>query len=90
MFNDYLGFVSYEPYGKIRLTDLGIKTGEVLLTRHETLEKFFKTLGAGDVGFEETEMIEHYLSEATVKKLRILTAFLEKQSADWQRFSENQ
>jgi len=85
-----LGFVSYEPYGKIKLTDLGKKTGEVLLARHETIERFFRVLGVGEIGFEETEMIEHYLSEATVKKLNILTAFLEKQNDEWQEFSENQ
>ena len=69
---------------------MGKKTGEVLLARHETIERFFRVLGVGEIGFEETEMIEHYLSEATVKKLNILTAFLEKQNDEWQEFSENQ
>lgn len=81
-----LGFLSYEPYGKVELTELGEKTGEFLYKRHETIEKFFQSLGCNERGFLETEMIEHYLSQSTVKKLAKLTEFLLDHKEIWQEY----
>ncbi len=81
-----LGFVTYEPYGKIQLTDLGAKTGEFLIQRHEIIEEFFAVLGSGEIGFLETEMIEHYLSPATVERLEQLTAFLRHHHRLWREY----
>ncbi len=83
-----LGFIIYEPYGQIKLTPLGEATGEFLYTRHETIEKFFWILGSNDTGFIETEMIEHYLSQNTVKRLELLTAFLLRYQKEWECFTQ--
>lgn len=82
-----LGFLSYEPYGKITLTKLGEVTGEFLYSRHDVIEKFFYVLGAKETGFIETEMIEHYLSSSTVRKIAVLTEFLNKHQNEWEMYA---
>ncbi|MDD2432033.1 MAG: metal-dependent transcriptional regulator [Bacillota bacterium] len=84
-----LGFVNYEPYGKVELTEMGKHTGEFLYNRHITIERFFQTLGCKDKGFVETEMIEHYLSRSTVSKLEKLTKFLIVYQDIWQEYLTN-
>ncbi len=83
-----LGFISYEPYGQIKLTPLGEATGAFLYTRHETIEKFFQILGSDDTGFIETEMIEHYLSQSTVRRLELITAFLQRYHKEWECYKQ--
>ncbi|HHY19929.1 MAG TPA: DtxR family transcriptional regulator [Firmicutes bacterium] len=82
-----LGFIIYEPYGKLKLTKLGEATGQFLYNRHEIIERFFQVLGSLESGFVETEMIEHYLSQSTVERLELLTHFLEKYHQEWINFS---
>ena len=69
-----LGFVKYDRYGIIQLTDSGRDLGEYLIYRHEIVERFLTLIGCTDP-LEETELIEHSLYPATVKKLKTLLDF---------------
>ena len=66
---DELSLVSYERYGYIKLTDEGKVYGEYLLYRHNTIEKFLKTIGVSKNILEETEKIEHVLNKDTFQRI---------------------
>ena len=66
---DELSLVSYERYGYIKLTDEGKIYGEYLLYRHNTIEKFLKTIGVSKNILEETEKIEHVLNKDTFQRI---------------------
>ena len=66
---DELSLVSYEKYGYIKLTDDGKNYGEYLLYRHNTIEKFLRTIGVSKNILEETEKIEHVLNKDTFQRI---------------------
>ena len=66
---DELSLVSYEKYGYIKLTDDGKIYGEYLLYRHNTIEKFLRTIGVSKNILEETEKIEHVLNKDTFQRI---------------------
>lgn len=66
---DELSLVCYERYGYIKLTDEGKIYGEYLLYRHNTIEKFLKTIGVSKNVLEETEKIEHVLNKDTFQRI---------------------
>lgn len=70
------GFLNYERYEIIQLTDEGKKLGEYLLSRHNIVASFLKLIGS-ESALEEVEIIEHPLSAATVNNIRTLLAFFE-------------
>lgn len=69
-----LGYIKYDRYEIIFLTDKGRKTGEFLLHRHNAVENFLKLIGITDT-LEETELLEHSLNSETVSRLDALLAF---------------
>lgn len=69
-----LGYVKYDPYEVIQLTDPGKETGAYLLERHEIVEDFLNLIGSVNP-LEETELIEHSLSPDTVSDIASLLAF---------------
>lgn len=72
-----LELVNYEKYGIISLTEKGENVGESLLNRHNIIESFLKKLGDSKNSLIETELIEHYIGESTLKKFELLNKFLE-------------
>lgn len=72
-----LGLVRYERYGFIELTEDGKNVGEYLLYRHNVIEGFLKLIGIKENLLVETELIEHNISPETLKKMKILTDFLD-------------
>jgi Mn-dependent DtxR family transcriptional regulator len=71
-----LGFLKYEKYGIIFLTEQGKKIGEFLLERHNIIEKFLGNIGICDNLLMETELIEHNLSSSTLKHIDLLNLYL--------------
>lgn len=69
-----LGFLKYDPYESICLTDKGKKTGAYLLYRHNTVEKFLRLVGNTNP-LEETELVEHSLHPSTISKINVLLDF---------------
>lgn len=68
-------YLYYEKYGIIELTSLGSEIGKKLLERHETLEHFLQLLGVTVNTLEDTEKIEHALSEETIQCIFEFTEF---------------
>ena len=74
---DENGFLEYEKYHGINLTDKGVKVAEGIRQKHGILLEFFEILGVGyDTANQDTEGIEHHLNQKTIKQLRKFVTFL--------------
>ena len=71
------GFVNYEKYGIITLSEKGKTMGKALLERHQIIEEFLKLLGISEGILEETEKIEHTISINTLKRLANFIKFIQ-------------
>lgn len=69
--------VIYEKYGIITLSPVGKVKGAKLLERHQLVETFLKLLGVNEELLEETEKIEHTVSENTLSCLCDLVNFFD-------------
>ena len=68
---DAEGYIVYEKYRGIALTDIGKKMGEYALTRHELLEEFLLLIGVDkDKIYEEVEGIEHHFGRSSLEKIK--------------------
>ncbi|MCE4611644.1 MAG: metal-dependent transcriptional regulator [Desulfurococcales archaeon] len=67
------GFVEYKRYRYVKLTDKGREIGEKISRKHSFLLNFFLALGVerGRANIE-AELLEHFLSDETIEKLREL------------------
>ena len=64
------GFIRYEKYRGMSLTDKGIEVAKAIRKRHGILAEFFKMIGVqDDIANEDAEGIEHHLHSDTLKKL---------------------
>lgn len=70
--------IDYEKYGIIILTDAGKKTGCFLLNRHITIEGFLRILGVSENILEETEKIEHTISNKTLEYFEDFIRFIQE------------
>ncbi|PKK85293.1 MAG: iron (metal) dependent repressor, DtxR family protein [Thermoplasmata archaeon HGW-Thermoplasmata-1] len=69
------GYVIYEKYRGVNLTDKGRKVGSHMTCRHNTLAEFLQIIGVGaEVAEKEACALEHSLSKDTAAKL---SAFVE-------------
>ncbi|MEY8356844.1 iron dependent repressor, metal binding and dimerization domain protein [Lachnospiraceae bacterium 54-53] len=71
-----LGYLKYDRYEIIQLTDSGRDMGRYLLERHETVESFLTMIDSPHA-LEETELIEHSLSPSTVSNLSVFIKFFQ-------------
>lgn len=80
-----IGLVYYEKYGVVRLTEQGKKKGSILLKRHNVVEKFLRAIGVTEGIEEETEKIEHNVSNDTLLCFVDYLSFLEEnpQISQW-------
>lgn len=85
-----MGYLEYDRYDSILLTDIGKSTGAFLLERHVTMERFLLMIG-NDNPLEEAELMEHSISPATAAHMRTLVDFfkdnprVEAQYQDYRR-----
>lgn len=79
------GYVFYEKYGFIRLTEKGTDIGAYLMKRHRTVSKFLEIIGVENDLLEQTEKLEHAIYENTLNKLYELTEFL-RNSSEYQKY----
>ena len=70
-----LGLVNYKKYEIVTLTDEGKKLGEVLLNRHNIIEKFLSFIGREEDALVQAELIEHIITGDTVKSMKTLYDF---------------
>ena len=73
------GYLKYEKYRGLVLTDKGRYVARRIQNRHATLSRFFSLFGLdAETQREDIEGIEHHLSPATVAVLSDLAQFFEK------------
>jgi Mn-dependent DtxR family transcriptional regulator len=73
-----LGFLKYEKYRGLILTDEGRDVARRIKRRHETLARFFSLFGLSEeTQRKDIEGIEHHLSPETLATLSDLATFLE-------------
>ncbi len=71
------GYLEYEKYHGINLTDKGEGVARGIRQNHGILLEFFEILGVGyDTANQDTEGIEHHLNPKTIKQLRKFITFL--------------
>ncbi|NLT94274.1 MAG: transcriptional regulator MntR [Clostridia bacterium] len=73
-----LGYFIYEKYGVIQLTEKGSRIGRYLLKRHEVIENFLKVIGVKDNVLEQTEKIEHNITENTLERIGLFLKFVQE------------
>ena len=87
---DELGFLKYEKYRGLTLTNQGREVAKRIQNRHETLSRFFSLLGlSAETQQQDIEGIEHHLSPATVAVLADLAQFFEENPAVLKRFTKS-
>lgn len=76
---DKEGYVIYERYRGLELTDKGWKFGKKLLRRHELLEQFLRIIGVDEEKvYDDVEGIEHHLSWNAIDRITELVEALEQ------------
>jgi Mn-dependent DtxR family transcriptional regulator len=73
------GYLKYEKYRGLILTNKGREVARKIQSRHETLSRFFSLFGLdSDTQKRDIEGIEHHLSPSTVEILADLANFFEE------------
>jgi Mn-dependent DtxR family transcriptional regulator len=73
------GYLKYEKYRGLIMTERGREVALKIRNRHETLSRFFSLFGLdAESQRQDIEGIEHHLSPATVEILEDLAQFFEK------------
>ncbi|MCS6784780.1 MAG: metal-dependent transcriptional regulator [Candidatus Caldarchaeum sp.] len=71
------GYLRYQPYKTLELTEEGLAKINELKRRHDTVSKLFQTLGIDELTAEiEAEKMEHSLSPTSTKLLEALVEIL--------------
>ena len=84
-----LGYLNYEKYRGLVLTDKGREVALGIQRRHATLSRFLTILGINDeTQKHDIEGIEHHLSPETVQAIADLTEFFEANTAVLKRFHQ--
>ena len=78
------GYIKYERYGEIRLTDQGKEYGVYLVKRNQLLQEFLDLICSKCNFAAEAEAMEHYLSTATIDAIKTLVEFM-KSNPSWQQ-----
>lgn len=75
---DELGFLNYEKYRGLVLTDKGRTIARSIQARHATLSRFFSLFGLDEeTQKRDIEGIEHHLSPETVAMLADIASYFE-------------
>ena len=74
---DENGYLEWEKYHGINLTEKGNQTANMIRQKHGLLLDFFEILGVGiDIANQDIEGIEHHLNPKTIRQLRKFITFL--------------
>jgi Mn-dependent DtxR family transcriptional regulator len=76
---DETGYLIYEKYRGVRLTQEGIRIAQSIRNRHGLLAEFFKIIGVDEeTANNDAEGIEHHLHPRTIKKLDEFVSSMKK------------
>lgn len=85
---DESGFLEYEKYHGINLTQKGNQLADAIRQKHGILLEFFEILGVNhDTANQDAEGIEHYLNPKTIRQLRKFITFLKSNPKIIQNFN---
>ena len=85
-----LGYLKYEKYRGLILTDNGRDVAQKIHNRHETLSRFFSLFGIdAETQRRDIEGIEHHLSPETVEILAALARFFEEHPETLKLFKQS-
>ncbi|MGA8565553.1 MAG: transcriptional regulator MntR [Nitrososphaeraceae archaeon] len=83
---DETGYLKYEKYRGIRLTDEGVRIAQNIRNRHGLLAEFFKMIGVDEESANsDAEGIEHHLHPETIKRLEDFVNVLKKYPSVFKR-----
>ena len=83
---DETGYLKYEKYRGIRLTEEGVRIAQNIRNRHALLAEFFKMIGVDEESANsDAEGIEHHLHPQTIKRLEDFMNVLKKYPSLFQR-----
>ncbi|RLF40645.1 MAG: metal-dependent transcriptional regulator [Thermoplasmata archaeon] len=72
------GYINYEKYSGVTLTERGKKIAVKTQRTHDTLERFLKILGLDeDIAREDACRIEHVLNPETIERLKKFVEFVQ-------------
>ena len=87
---DELGFLNYEKYRGLILTESGKEVALRIQRRHETLSRFFSLMRVSDeTQVDDIEGIEHHLSPETLRLISDLTHYFEDRPDTLKEFVES-
>jgi len=71
------GYLEYEKYRGINLTQKGIALADAVRQKHGILLEFFRMLGISyEIANQDVEGIEHHLNPQTIRQLRKFLTYL--------------
>ena len=86
---DENGYLEWEKYHGINLTEKGKQTANTIRQKHGLLLDFFEILGVGiDIANQDIEGIEHHLNPKTIRQLRKFITFLKSNPKIIDEFSQ--
>ena len=86
---DREGYVYYERYKGLELTEKGLTFGKKLLKRHYILEEFLRIIGVQEENiYRDVEGIEHHLSWNAIDRITDLVETLEEDNDFAQKLKE--
>lgn len=80
------GYITYQKYGYIGLTDKGRQMGSYLVERNQVLQDFLVLLRTPCDVAAEAEAMEHYLSRETIDSIQVMMAFMRDKPEAYQAF----
>jgi Mn-dependent DtxR family transcriptional regulator len=87
---DEVGYLKYEKYRGIRLTEEGTQIAENIRNKHGLLAEFFMMIGVDEESANnDAEGIEHHLHPETIKKLMEFMSVLKKNPTLFKRYEPN-
>ncbi|WP_252504554.1 transcriptional regulator MntR [Sporosarcina sp. Marseille-Q4943] len=88
---DREGYVVYERYRGLELTDKGLTFGKKLVRRHDLLEQFLRIIGVEEKNiYNDVEGIEHHLSWNAMDRITDLVEAMKEDEGFVQRLKERQ
>jgi len=86
---DEKGYLEYEKYHGINLTEKGNKIAHIIRQKHSILLDFFEILGVGnETANQDAEGMEHHLNPKTIRQLRKFITFLKSNPKITDEFNE--
>ena len=83
------GYLEYEKYYGINLTEKGQRIADIIKQKHGILLEFFEILGIGkEIANQDAEGIEHHLNPKTIRQIRKFVTFFKANPKVVNRFNE--